>query len=140
MNKERLLNVAKALRETKFVAEFDMSRHVTECGTPACAFGNYAARYDLQDTFITFATTDRAAGILTRIDGKYAGYTSDAVLDHFDITSEESNELFGSGRDRLDDEDSTYGRLDRTCKTPEEAAAYIERFVETHVLPMAPMG
>jgi hypothetical protein len=49
IHKKRLLNVARALRESPKPEKFDMTRFaIGECGTPACALGHYAARRDLQ--------------------------------------------------------------------------------------------
>jgi hypothetical protein len=120
MNKERLLNVAKALRGSKNPRAFTMKTYVWggighPCGTPACALGHYASRRDLQD-FIEIGGQKR---LISLKNGQTVFYDDAAVLDHFDIGWEEANELFGH---------SGCGG----AETVEEAAAYIERFVEEH--------
>lgn len=142
MNKERLLNVAKALREAIHPEQFDMERHVHPCGTPACAFGHYAAREDLQDEFSINTTNDptrcRSEGVHWRATGEglFNGYADRRVLRHFGITDRQAEELFGAASDFEEDSDDDFGgthaRLARTTKTPAEAADYIERFVAEH--------
>lgn len=113
MNKERLLKVAQALRESPKPAEFTMERFGYDCGTPCCALGNYAFRKDLQDEF----TLSESGYVKSRHGSKLQWIDSDAVLLHFDISIGQSQDLFGN----------------EGCgcaSTPEEAAEYIERFVE----------
>lgn len=124
MNKERLLNVAKALRESKNPADFTMTTYA-QCGTPACALGHYAARPDLQDTFKLIG--DREGLYLKNVTHPSCGssncYCGSAVCAHFDITPEQATELFASGADEI----TPVG-----CGNPAnaiEAAEYIERFV-----------
>ncbi len=113
MNKERLLNVAKALREAPEPEKFTMIQFVHlapegGCGSPACALGHYAFRQDLQSAF-TQDTFGPQSGI---------GCASEEVLVHFGITEMQACQLFDS----------------RGCddaNTPTEAADYIEKFVET---------
>lgn len=113
MNKERLLNVAKALREAPEPEKFTMIQFVHlapegGCGSPACALGHYAFRQDLQSAF-TQDTFGPQSGI---------GCASEEVLEHFGITEMQACQLFDS----------------RGCddaNTPTEAADYIEKFVET---------
>lgn len=133
MNKERLLKVAKALREAPDPGKFDMGRHVHTCGTPSCAFGHYAARRDLQDAFSIDATRVSARlpyqGVHLN-DGTEACFSDDVVLAHFDLNEEDAGELFGSlSANPTDNIPETYARLARTCNTPLEAAEYIERFI-----------
>ena len=105
--KKRLLNVAKALRESPAPERFSMEYYAhRDCGTPACALGHYAARRDIQRTFTI--ERDGAFGF----DIEYEGQ----IGDHFGLFDEEVNELFG-----------TFGCRD--AKTPAQAARYIERFV-----------
>jgi len=122
MNKERLLNVAKALWESKNPEKFDMDHHIHhECGTPACAFGHYAARQDLQDAFrIVFDGQWRCHWIETT-DGKNENvwWDDECVRKHFDISEKEARMLF-------------FARGCGGAKTPVEAAKYIERFVAKH--------
>jgi hypothetical protein len=139
MNKERLLNVAKALRESPNPDHFDMRRYVNQCGTPACAFGHYAARDDLQDAFSINTTQDPNRwphqGVYLRATAAEIHFGRPEVLSHFDLAPWQLNELFGSADDYEEDGDydelsvPSYARLARTCKTPGEAADYIERFV-----------
>lgn len=59
MNKERLLNVAKALRESTTPPDlFTMRFVMRECGTPACALGHYAARGDSAKEVATQLTAE----------------------------------------------------------------------------------
>jgi hypothetical protein len=119
MNKERLLNVAKALRESKNPEMFDMEYHVHhECGTPACAFGHYAARQDLQDAFkIVFDGGWRSYWIETT-DGQNQNvwWDDDCVREHFDISDKQARLLF-------------FSKGCGNAQTPTEAAEYIEHFV-----------
>jgi hypothetical protein len=119
MNKERLLNVAKALRESKNPERFSMKTFIHGkwgetpehwCGSPACALGHYVARPDLQSEFYVHESH------MLRRNTHKAVFTQ-GFVDHFGIEFEEYDELFdeqGCGN----------------AKTPEEAAQYIERFVE----------
>lgn len=125
MNKERLLNVAKALRESKNPNEFCMARHVNACGTPACAFGHYAARSDLQSWFTINTTTDPYRfpdqGVYVVVGGEAVSicYDHEIVHTHFDLDKETIEQLFSQ----------------RGCNwagTAIEAAEYIERFVEEY--------
>lgn len=118
MNKLRLLNVAKALRESKYPTRFSMRRFGDDCGTPACALGHYAVRRDLQGIF-----TLNKTGYLRRIKGRedgVSGVTDSTILRHFGITHKQAFELF---------------RGDSGCGgalTTTQAADYIEKFVERH--------
>lgn len=122
---QRLLNVARACRETLFPDHFDMSCYGHTCGTPGCALGNYVARRDLQQDFrmalvkswmgdmqqfiFPVGTTDLRCR--TAFD-----FESPAVLDHFGISEEEGTELFSS---------DGCGE----AQTATQAASYIESFV-----------
>jgi len=119
MHKERLLLVAKALRESAQPDKFAMWTY-HRCGTPACAVGHYAARRDLQD-FMQLAV-DRDTGSLrfgvwgaTKLANDYWDYNA-AICSHFDITPDQREELFGA--DGCGD-----------AETANQAARYIERFV-----------
>ena len=121
MNRERLLNVARALRESKKPEEFTMHFYAADCGTPACALGHYAARHDLQDCFaldqdgdLVEVGTDDGEGFQLLTSWDFAD-----VLNHFGITLDEADKLF-----------SSHGCSGAT--TPIEAAEYIEQFVERH--------
>jgi hypothetical protein len=129
MNEQALLNVAKACRESKNPNEFTMACHINRCGTPACAFGHYAAREDLQSDFIILnpeeieslaaendGELDASDGVLLRSTRKSVGFDSPEVAEHFGLLDEEMSELF-----------SGFGCGE--AETPIEAAEYIERFV-----------
>ena len=118
MNRERLLNVAKALRESRSPRDFTMSVYGNkECGTPACALGHYASRRDLQRTFVLVTDESDQEGMWVNTnDGSYASYSSEAVCQHFGIECDQAFNLFsaiGCGG----------------AKTPKQAARFIERFV-----------
>jgi len=116
MNKKRLLLVAKALRQSKRPKEFTMRVFGRNCGTPCCALGHYAVRHDLQSVFSL-----NKFGYLRRVKGRedgVSGINDHAILKHFGITDEQSQELF---------------RGERGCGgalTAIAAAEYIEAFVE----------
>jgi hypothetical protein len=110
MNKERLLNVAKALRESPNPDLFTMARYGFDCGTPACALGHYAARPDLQDFFKL-----KQNGMLVLTENDEVPYGEDE-MEHFGIDEKQAAELFG-----------TEGC--GNAQTPIEAAEYIEQFV-----------
>jgi hypothetical protein len=112
MHAQRLLNVARALRESRNPEQFTMGRYVNMCGTPGCALGHYAARHDLQDYF----RLNQHWLESSRPDPMEIIY---GAMDHFEITEKQSDELFsevGCGN----------------AKTPIQAAEYIEAFVERH--------
>ncbi len=107
---ERLLNVAKALRESPDPKAFTMEWYGTSCGTPCCAMGHYAARKDLQDSFEL--GHDRM--IHWRESGKLVAMP--VYRTHFGLTRQEAVKLFDANGCN-------------NAKTPEEAAEYIERKV-----------
>lgn len=121
MNTERLLNVAKALRESPKPDKFSMRDYANPiCGTPMCALGHYAARTDLQ-TFLIIDNGRREHAFSTPMfyadNGNKAWYDHSRVHQHFEIDEQDAEELFsadGCGN----------------AKTPIEAAEYIERFVD----------
>lgn len=111
--RQRMLNVAKALRESPNPDEFTMSWYGSSCGTPQCALGHYAFRTDLQSAFklentLVFPVAD---------DYHYCSADSVTVREHFSLTNVEACTLFCS-------------RGCNDAQTPEAAALYIERFVE----------
>lgn len=112
MNKERLLNVARACRESKVPEDFLMRRYVHECGAPACALGLYASRRDLQTEFCI----DGMFVFLTAPGDEIAYLMPCHIQEHFGISGTQCIELFdynGCGK----------------ATTPIQAAEYIERFV-----------
>lgn len=133
MNKERLLNVAKALRESPNPAEFSMGTYQS-CGTPACALGHYAARQDLQDDFELgekFGIAPRGARSAYDIRGDTLTYCGREVCSHFGITEGQATQLFADGDP---DEDEGSG-IPVGCGNPINAVAaaeYIEHFVERY--------
>ena len=124
MNKthqKRLLNVARALRESRDPRAFTMERFAHGCGTPACALGHYASRRDLQRAFridpepAQESWTSYERLVLDGLDN--AVYPDDyQVTDHFGLSIDEGCELF-----------DVYGC--GGARTPIQAARYIERFV-----------
>lgn len=129
LHQKRLLNVAKALRESENPKAFDMTYffhgdsgtlahnnvQVTnfECGTPACALGHYADRTDLQRSFRN--DLQRKTLVSTRC-GYLVEYMGTAVNRHFGITADEAVDLFGP---------SGCGG----ARGPRAAARFIELFV-----------
>lgn len=109
MNKKQLLRVARALRESPNPELFTMNDYTHPCGKPACAFGHYAFRTDLQHVFWIDDTTHCVTAGHSDLD-----YVARA---HFDLTQDELDELFGT-------------RGCGNAVTAIEAAQYIERFVE----------
>jgi len=123
MNKrhaKRLLNVAHALRESPVPENFTMFFYGKSCGTPACAFGHYAFRTDLQRKFRLKFSLSEPVYVVDNDDGFIVHYDSNQVGAHFGIRAHEAEELFGFG--------GCGGAL-----TPKEAARYIERFVKSRV-------
>lgn len=111
---QRLLNVARALRECPDPSRFTMSREFHDCGTPACAWGHYVARTDLQDEFTI--NPGRMGYAIHRDGATFVTYSADEVLQHFGITQTETCELFSMNGCGL-------------AITALQAATYIERFV-----------
>lgn len=127
IQRKRLLNVAKALRESKKPKAFTMDGFIHspwdvvrgfDCGTPACALGHYASRRDLQKVLYIGKAQARPE-VLMRLSGssEICTINTDKILEHFGITYDESEELFGA---------VGCGH----AKTAIQAAKYIERFVK----------
>lgn len=122
MNKERLLNAVKALRESPKPARFTMINY-GNCGSPGCVLGHYAYRTDLQDEF-----TFRENRVWPR--GEYMAYLiydGGLVQEHFEISGWEAECLFGPT--------GCNG-----AKTPEEAAIYLESFVSSRGAELRDIG
>ncbi len=138
--KKRLLNVAKALRETQTPDDFRMSLFGNACGTPACALGHYASRTDLQKAFVfrvnreDAAYNKRQSQAMLEDPSTYRGlisphvatvkrpraalwYDGPEILEHFGITDYQAELIFG-------------GHGCGGARHPDEAAQFIERFVE----------
>ena len=104
--KQRLLNAARAVRESPAPHRFNMDYYLHADGTPGCVIGHYCARTDLQDAY---RTTFGGHIIATSLN--------DDPLKHFGITGAEHNLLFS-------------GRGCCGAQTVEQAARYIEAFAE----------
>jgi hypothetical protein len=92
VNEERLLNVAKALRESKNPESFDMGLYVNGgCGTPACALGHYASRTDLQTAYRLKPDSEI---IVRTSDGSCVDYNTMDIADHFEIQGDDLEDLF----------------------------------------------
>lgn len=136
MDADRLLNVAKALRESPNPDKFDMGSYVHPCGTPSCAFGHYALRSDLQSEFTAHAAPNFWQGV-DIVGGKLdISYADERVLDHFEITENQADQLFGDpglAKDRVMAEEIPESAfLSLNARTANEAADWIERFVAKH--------
>lgn len=114
--KQRLLNAALAVRQSPAPRRFTMLRETHDCGTPACVWGHYYLRTDLQNVFVPHA--ERGLARLRGIpNGNSLAFYSREVREHFGLTYDESYQLFdvdGCGN----------------AQTTEEAVAYIEAFCE----------
>ena len=115
MNKKRLLNVAKALRESKAPDDFRMEVYSNYCGTPACALGHYASRRDLQTAF-TFESKYGGYGRLYDDHGFSVDFIDEDIGQHFDIDYRSCEELFSASGCS-------------NAKTTTDAATYIETWV-----------
>jgi hypothetical protein len=113
INKQNLLNCAKATRERKNPSDFTMEAYVNHCGTPGCLLGEYAAS-NLQNVF-TLGSIPEAA-FMSKATGAVIPCTGKEVLDHFGINADEAHELFG-----IDGCNNATTNL--------EAADYVENFV-----------
>lgn len=120
-HKQRMLNVARALRESPNPENFDMGDVLDHCGTPGCAFGHYVFRTDLQSTFkpVHCGLSKDEEGWwwmpAWAESGQHAAYYDTGVAEHFGIDADEQFDLFeadGCGR----------------ARTAIEAAEFIERF------------
>lgn len=129
---KRLLNVARALRESPNPQKFTMERVFAcdyiagedkdgFCGTPACAIGHYAHRKDLQKLLkieIMYNSYETVAKVRYS-DMRSMTIDDDRILEHFGITAGQAIELFSGGG---------CGK----AKTPKQAARYIEQFVANY--------
>jgi hypothetical protein len=128
VNAERLLNVAKALRESPNPDKFAMYSY-GHCDTPMCAFGHYAYRTDLQTAFLLTESGPELR------DGECVSHDDQVVLDHFEFSSEdEANQFFGChvAARHARERGLTGPFLVDEAKTANEAADWIERFVAEH--------
>lgn len=117
IHKKRLLNVARALRESPNPEDFTMTQYGYDCGTPACALGHYAARRDLQRVASLQDNTPYGAWLnLAGYGYQLVDFDSEGIQKHFGIARDECHKLFSS-------------RGCGNAKTAIAAAQYIERFV-----------
>lgn len=136
---DRLLLVAQALRECDRPQAFTMSR-IHTCGTPHCAFGHYAARRDLQQSFqlpiaeLAEQIHQETGAIMFNVVMLGAwGATRPvfiwrrAIMDHFELTPVQCELIFGPS-----------GCND--AQTAQQAAEYIERYVKLYPLSYAVDG
>jgi hypothetical protein len=128
MNKERVLNIAKALRESPNPDRFAMYDYGS-CSTPMCAFGHYAHRTDLQSEFKM-----SEYGPVT-VDDECIDHLDPQVLEHFDFASEEeANQFFGchiAAREAKKRGHAGPFLVDEATSAS-AAADWIERFVAKH--------
>ncbi len=112
LGKKRLLNVAKALRESPKPKEFSMNSYGHICGAPMCALGHYAYRRDLQRTFRLSPDGD----FFNNVDEGFHSWAGLGLYQHFYISENEAILLF--------DHDGC-----GNAKTNTQAAKFIEKFV-----------
>lgn len=113
--KQRILNVAQALRDSPNPTRFTMCSY-GHCGTPACALGHYASRQDLQDEF--YLGAGEGEGLV--VNDRYciqAGVSccGETIREHFGLNESEAFRLFnifGCG----------------SARTASAAADYLEKF------------
>lgn len=148
---QRLLNVSRALREALIPEAFTMDAYVHDyfvpaalenqldaaydanddakieeleqktedfCGTPACALGHYGSRRDLQRVIRIGSSRFWGTGLFYG-NNKQADYSDPKLLKHFGIDEDQAYQLFSG--------DGCNG-----AQTAVQAAAYIERFVQSH--------
>ena len=115
MNKDRLENLYRAAAEASSITMDEFCDDF--CGAPGCVFGHYAARGDLQSEFRIDKIKQNSLYWIFGLRGPVYIH-SDDISEHFGITRKQAYELFdidGCGN----------------ARTPEEAAAYIRRFIDT---------
>ena len=112
MNKKRLLNVVKALRESPG-SKFSMYADET------CPLGFYSARPDLQTAFRLDDDKDIVSQQSEGSDAEGIQWHHDAILDHFKISKNQAAILFGR---------EGCGQ----AETAEEAAVFIEGFINLY--------
>jgi hypothetical protein len=120
--KRRVLNIARALRESPNPDKFYMSSVLDRtCGTPSCAFGHYVCRTDLQDEFAP-RILDGFGWAPYFVDGRYALFMRAEVHNHFGLTAGEADLLFNGGTG------CGFAETPRSERTALAAAEFIERF------------
>lgn len=121
-----------------------MNQVIHPCGTPACVWGHYVARTDLQSDFVADLRCSAQARLVT---GPSAGwglsYNDEKVCKHFGLRVNDVERLFAAPHDECtcdraadywyDDDDHEGDCLWHGgcggATTPEDAAAYIRAFV-----------
>lgn len=125
MNKEKLLAIAKCIREEK-VLKLDMETWKNQCGTAACAIGTAMVRGVLPELEFLWRKNiiDPRIGhwqiCLTGSTDVVMGF--EAIAEALEICEEEAEALFGAQNYETDDN----GNINR-----EEVANYIENFIMT---------
>lgn len=116
MNKQdqNLLNAARAVREGE-PDDFSMGSYTNACGSPACVFGHYASRRDLQ-MVLMLNEGELLYVFPSHGVAEFADYSDPMMREHFGLTKLGSAEIF--------DEMGCNGAATNTS-----AAAYIEDFV-----------
>ncbi len=94
--KQRILNIARALRESPNPHRFTMTAY-SRCRTPACALGHYAFRADLQNKF--YLGFGEGEGVMS--DGRHCiqsglACNSRLIQGHFGINQAEAFRLFNT--------------------------------------------
>ncbi len=135
MNKRQIERFQKLIRSTedanpttfnmKMIAyDGDHTKH--PCGTPACVFGNFAARTDLQKFIkikvVTFAEDDLSTEIeiINSRTGREIWIDNEDVEDYFGLNENECRMLF-----------STDGC--GNAKTPQDAVKYLKTFLQVKI-------
>lgn len=117
MNLERMQALLKAVEDAQLDPDhqehFTMEAWGTDCGSPCCIAGHYAARTDLQDAFVL----DNRGTLKKTKDGEleYAGVGN--LAEHFDLSIKQAKALFDING----------------CGSPhtlEEAADFIHNFIQ----------
>lgn len=114
LNRKAFLALIQATREAD-PEQFDMADVVHACGTPACVFGQYAARTDLQ-TFVTISIEpDGEPWTRDVSSGDYCSPFGESTREHFGISVLDIETLFNAtGCD--------------CARTPAEAVEFLEGF------------
>jgi hypothetical protein len=125
MNRERLLNLARAVREHPRPELFTMVHYATGYMEPRCPLACYAARTDLQSEFRLIPPEDRGnwsyptgVGLIStgrNVDLDRGLTFAPELLKHFEINQDQARRLFGM-----------YGCAD--ARSTEQAAKFIESF------------
>lgn len=92
--KQRLLNVARAVRESPAPSRFDMGVELHPCGTPSCAWGHYIVRRDLQQEFIPIMDGPMRGCVTVGSDALQYNCFGSAAQKHFGLSENEIRELF----------------------------------------------